>query len=179
MLDTAGTCLVCLDIQGNLAQAMDRKEDLFKNLKILLSGLRLLEVPVIWTEQNPQRLGPTIPEIASLLSDLKPIPKMSFSCCGNEEFLKALKQAKRKHVLMAGIEAHICVYQTAIDLLDRGYEVHVVADGISSRTPENKAIALEKVKAAGAELTSTETVLFELLKTAEHPKFKEMVGIVK
>jgi len=179
MLEIANTVLVCIDIQGNLARAMDHKEDLFRNAKILISGIRALEVPIVWTEQNPQRLGETLPEVADLLSGFSPIPKMMFSCCGEEAFMHALEQTGRRQVLIAGIEAHVCVYQTARDLAGRGYEVQVVADAVSSRTAGNKAIALEKLKTIGAGLTSTEMALFELMKTAEHPRFREISKIVK
>jgi len=179
MLEPTNTMLVCIDMQGNLAQAMHRKEDLFKNVRILLAGLRILEIPLMVTEQNPQRLGPTIPEVAGLVPDLTPISKMCFSCCDTAAFMTALERVNRRHILLAGIEAHVCIYQTAADLIARGYTVEVVVDCISSRTAENKAIALEKLKAAGAQITSAETVLFELLKTAESPKFREIVKIVK
>lgn len=179
MLTLTDTILICIDWQGNLAQSMYRKEDLFKNLQKLISGLQILDIPILWTEQNPQKLGPTLSEIANLISHLKPISKMSFSCCGNEEFLRVLKAHTRKHVLLAGIETHVCVYQTAVDLISMGYEVQVVADCVSSRTLENKTIGLEKIKTIGATLTTMEMVLFELLRTAEAPKFKEIAKIVK
>jgi nicotinamidase-related amidase len=171
--------LILVDVQGNLAQSMNNKEELFKNLENLVSGVLVLGIPIIWTEQNPQRLGPTIPEIAKLMAHIMPVSKMSFSCCGNERFLEALKTTNRKQVLLAGIEAHICIYQTAVDLLALGYEVHIIADGVSSRTPENKMIALGNMKDAGARLTTTEMLLFSLLKTAEAPQFKEIVKLVR
>ena len=104
---------------------------------------------------------------------------MSFSCCGNEEFVHALGESKRTDVILCGIETHICVYQTAEDLFSMGYRVHCAADCVSSRTPENKAIGLEKIKNAGGMITSAETVLFELLKTAEAPAFKAIAKIIK
>lgn len=179
MLELSNTILVCIDIQGNLAQAMHAKEDLFENLKKLISGSRILDIPIIWTEQIPQKLGTTIPEIAERMPDITPISKISFSCCGNEKFMQALKAANCKQVLIAGIEAHVCVYQTAVELISMGYEVQIITDCVSSRRLENKTIGLEKTKDAGAALTTTETVLFELLRTAAAPKFKEIVRIVK
>ncbi len=179
MLNPADTVSVCIDIQGNLAHAMHHKEHLFKNVSILLSGLRILGVPIILTEQNPEGLGPTIPEVAALIPNLTPISKMAFSCCDSVEFVHALEETKRKQILLAGIEAHVCVYQTAVDLIARGYAVEAVVDCISSRTAENKMVALEKLKAAGVQLTSAETVLFELLRTAESSAFREIVKIVK
>jgi nicotinamidase-related amidase len=179
MLNTEEVVLLLVDIQGKLAQFMYEKERLFGNLQTLVKGIQVLEVPILWMEQNPEGLGPTIPEIADLLPDIAPISKMSFSCCRNEQFVKSLSEINRKQVLIAGIETHICVYQTAAELLDMGYAVHVVADAVSSRTEENKTIGLQKMKDAGASWTSVETLLFELLRVAEGEKFKTMLKIVK
>ena len=107
------------------------------------------------------------------------IGKMSFSCCGNEEYMQKLDELKRNQVLVAGIETHICVYQTAIDLIDEEYEVQVVADAVSSRTPENKELGLKRMYDAGAQITSVEMALFEMLGKAEGPQFKEILKIVK
>ncbi len=145
----------------------------------MIRGVQVLGIPIIATEQYPQGLGPTIPAIAQLFSKVQPIPKLSFSCCGDERFMKELKALNRTQVLIAGIESHVCVYQTAIDLLDSGYEVQVVADGVSSRTAENREIGLQRMSRAGARLTSTEMALFELLKIAKGDKFKEISQIVK
>lgn len=179
MLTTEDTILVVVDVQGNLAQSMHNKEELFENLKKVIKGLQVLGVPIIWAEQNPQGLGPTIPEIAELLPNHQPISKFSFSCCGSEEFVRNLDKTKRKNVLLVGIETHVCVYQSAADLINSEYNVQVIADAVSSRTLENKHIGLEKCKDAGATLTSTETVLFELLKTAEDDKFLKIIKLIK
>lgn len=179
MLKTDHTVLLLVDIQGKLAQLMHEKELLFENLQKLIKGVRVLGIPVLWVEQNPAGLGPTIPEVAELLPDIQPISKMSFSSCGEPRFVDALKSVNRKQVLVAGIETHICVYQTTLGLLDMGCAVHVVADAVSSRTLVNKAIGLEKMNAAGAALTSVETVLFELLRVAEGEAFRAISRIVK
>ncbi|MBT9160864.1 MAG: hypothetical protein DDT26_02160 [Dehalococcoidia bacterium] len=179
MLNLKNTVLIVVDVQGKLFRLMHNKDLLLENLPNLVKGAWILEVPIIWTEQNPEKLGPTIPEVANLLSDIQPISKLSFSCCGSERFMQIFNSLNRKQILIAGIEAHICVYQTAIDLLNSGYEVQIVADATSSRTPENKEIGLNKARDAGATLTSTEIALFELLKVAEGAKFKEILKIVK
>lgn len=179
MLELKNTVLIIVDVQGKLANLMYNKEVLFENLQKIIKGAKILGIPILWAEQNPQGLGPTIPEVATLLSDIQPISKIEFSCCGSEHFLKALRELNRKQVLIAGIEAHICVYQTAVDLIGLGYEVQIVADAVSSRTEENKKIGLDKTRDAGATLTSIETALFELLKVAEGEKFKEILKIVK
>lgn len=179
MLTTENCALVLVDVQGKLAQAMHNKESFLDNITRLVRGAQILELPILWNEQNPAGLGPTIPEIAALLPNQNPLSKLSFSCCGNEEFIKELESLKRQNMLVAGIEAHVCVYQTAADLVNLHYDVQVVADAVASRTAENKHIGLEKSKQAGAGLTSTETVLFELLKIAKGDKFKEIIKIVK
>jgi nicotinamidase-related amidase len=179
MLKMENTTLLIVDIQGNLAHLMHGKELLFKNVQKLIKGIQALKIPILWVEQNPQGLGPTIPEIADILSDIQPISKMSFSSCRNDRFVQALKSLNRKQVLIAGIEAHVCVYQTAADLVDIGYEVQVVTDAVSSRNMENKEIGLQKMRDSGVSLTSVETALFELLKVAEGEQFREIIKIVK
>jgi nicotinamidase-related amidase len=179
MLNIDKTALVIIDVQEKLSRVMHEKEKLFENLQKLVKGVKLLNIPVIITEQNPNGLGPTVSEIAPLLPDTKPVTKFSFSCCGEEPFLRQLEMLNRKQVLLAGIETHVCVYQTAVDLIEAGYEVHTVVDCVSSRTLENKNLALDKMKSEGANLTSVEIALFELLKTAANPKFKELSKIVK
>jgi nicotinamidase-related amidase len=179
MLKIENATLLIIDIQGNLAHLMHGKELLFKNVQKLIKGIQILEIPILWVEQNPQGLGPTIPEIADILSNIQPISKMSFSSCRNDDFLQALNALNRKQVLVAGIEAHVCVYQTAADLVDIGYEVQVVTDAVSSRSVENKEIGLQRMRDSGVSLTSVETALFELLKVAEGEQFKEILKIVK
>jgi nicotinamidase-related amidase len=179
MLDINNAVLTIIDIQGNLAHAMHGKESLFKGLKQLIEGFTALEIPIILTEQNPGGLGPTLPEITELLPDVTAIPKMSFSCCDEKAYMDALSATGKKQVLIAGIETHICVYQTSAALLDMGYEVQVVADAVASRFPANRKLALKKMEGIGVIMTGVEMALFELLKTAEHEKFREIVKIIK
>lgn len=179
ILTVENAVLVVIDFQERLARVMHQREKLIDNTQRLIKGIQVLGIPIIATEQYPQGLGPTIPEVSQVWSNVQPIPKLSFSCCGDERFLKELKAQNRKQVLVAGIESHVCVYQTAIDLLDSGYEVQVVTDCVSSRTPENREIGLQRMNCAGARLTSTETALFELLRVAKGDKFKEISRIVK
>lgn len=173
------TVFVLVDVQGRLAEIMHDKDALFDNLQRLVKGMQLLKVPIVWMEQIPEKMGPTIPQLGALLTSEKPIAKSSFSCCGDETFMKKLTSLGRKHVVIAGIEAHVCIYQTATELMKHGYDVEVVADAVSSRAASNKQIALDRIKAAGAHLTSVEMVLFELMKTADHPAFRDMLKIVK
>ena len=179
MLTTDNTVFLLVDVQGKLAHSMHAKENLFKNLKKLVKGMRVLEVPILWAEQNPKGLGPTVPEIAGLLPDLEPIPKNSFSCHANNEIRQALENLNRRNILVAGIETHVCVYQTVRDLSKAHYDVQLVADAVSSRTIENKQIGLEKCKSTGTEITSVETALFELLQVAEGERFKAILEVVR
>jgi nicotinamidase-related amidase len=179
MLTTDNSVFLLVDTQGKLAHSMYAKDSLFKNLKKLVKGIRALDVPILWAEQNPTGLGPTVQEIAELLPDLQPIPKYSFSCYQNLEIRQALETLNRRTVLVAGIEAHVCVYQTVRDLIKANYDVELVTDAVSSRTSENKQIGLDKCKEAGASITSVETVLFELLEVAEGERFKKILDVIK
>ena len=172
MLEVENTALVVIDVQEKLYCVMDEKEALLENLQKLIRGIMVLNIPIIQTEQYPKGLGLTLPEI-------KPISKVAFSCCGEENSLQELKEVNRKQLIVCGIESHVCVYQTVADLLEAGYEVQVVVDAVSSRTGENKEIGLERVRAEGAKLTCTEMVLFELLKAAGGDAFKEISKIVR
>jgi nicotinamidase-related amidase len=179
MLTVENSLLVVIDIQGTLAQKMHDKPFFIENLKKMIKGAHILDVPLLITEQIPQKLGPTLPEIAALFPDFQPIPKASFSCCGEPEFMKKFNAIVRKQILLTGIEAHVCVYQTAIELQSLGYEVHLLTDCVSSRTGENKLTAIERMKTEGIKLTTAEMALFELMKVAEGDKFREMVKVVK
>jgi nicotinamidase-related amidase len=179
MLEIENCCLVVIDVQGKLAQLMHDKESLFKNIQILIHAAKILNIPIIWCQQCPDALGPTIPQIAELLSGIEPINKASFSCCGCDQFNTKLKELTRKQILLCGIETHVCVYQTAIDLLRKGYEVEVISDAVSSRSLHNKEVAINTMSAAGVNVTTTEMALFELLKTADNPQFKQIAKLIK
>ncbi len=178
-LDAANTLLLLIDFQEKLFPVMHDKEKLLKNVIKLIKGAKVLEIPIILTEQYPKGLGLTIAEIKELIPEIKPVEKVCFSCTDEASFNKALEPFKRKQVLIAGIEAHICVYQTATALARAGYEVQVVGDGVASREAENKLAALFKMGAAGISPTTTEMALFELLKVAQGDKFKQISSIVK
>jgi len=179
MLLPETTVLLAIDIQGNLARGMYERDSLYENLQKIIKGVQVLEIPIIVTEQIPGKLGPTIPEISTLFESFNPIPKSSFSCCGDDKIMTAISKVNRRQILISGIESHVCLYQTTVDLIQMGYEVHIVADCISSRTAENRSIGIERMKGAGAKLTSTEMALFELLKVAEGDQFRKIVRIVK
>lgn len=179
MLETKESVLVVIDVQGKLAQLMCEKAALFTNIAILIKSAKILNIPILWCQQNPKALGPTIEELAELLVDEEPIDKMSFSCYGDDKFREILKKTNRNQVILCGIEAHVCICQTAINLLEDDYKVYVVADAVSSRTEQNRQIALERMNNEGAIISSVEMTLFELLRTAEHEKFKEIARLIK
>ena len=179
MLESKTTILVIIDVQGKLAQIMHDRENLVKNLQILISGAKLLETPIIWMEQLPDKLGPTIPEIQELLPDIEPIVKDVFSCARNEEFNGRLQELHGHDIILAGIESHVCVYQTAMDLLGQDFTVHVAADAVSSRTDSNKQLGLERMLLEGVVQTSVEMVLFELQGVATGDRFRKLAKLVK
>ncbi len=178
MLKPEQTCLVLVDLQEKLFGVMHNRQKLADTTRRLVQGLNVLNVKILHCEQNPAGLGTTIEPVAQHLS-AGPIEKNSFSCCGERSFLDALEEASPASILLAGIETHICVYQTAVELRRRGLETQVVADAVASRTPENHAIGLERIRNTGATLTSMETCLFELLGRAEGDRFKQILRIVK
>jgi len=179
MLEIEKCCLVVVDVQGKLAHLMYDKDGLFKNIQVLIEASKLLAIPVVWCQQCPEALGWTVPEIARLLTDNERIDKASFSCCREDHFKKKLDGLNRRHVLLCGIEAHVCIYQTAVDLLEDGYDVTVIADAVSSRTLENKQTAITRMQAHQVNISCAEMALFELLKTAEHPQFKKIAEFIK
>ena len=179
MLESQDGCLVIVDVQGKLADVMTDKESLIKNVCILIQAARLLDIPILWCQQAPEALGPTVSDIASLLIDNEPIDKACFSCYRAETFRAELNKLDRKQVLLCGIETHVCIYQTALDLLSEDFAPTVITDAVSSRTVANKETALTRLSAEGVAIACTEMVLFEWLKTAEHPQFKAIARLIK
>jgi nicotinamidase-related amidase len=171
--------LVVVDIQDRLLPAIFEKERVLQNTLRLVQGVGILQVPIFATEQYRKGLGATVPEVATAISAFAPLEKLAFSACGAAAFLPALKQKKVSQAILCGIEAHVCVSQTCLDLLDEGFNVFVVADAVSSRTPENYQIGLDRMRAAGAVIVSTEMVLFELLEQAGTAEFKQILALVK
>ena len=179
MLQPQDCSLTVVDVQGKLAQLMHDRDSLFTSIRIIIQSARILDVPVLWCQQVPDALGPTVPQIAELLADCEPVDKSSFSCCGCETYTSALGQLNRRHAVLCGIETHVCVYQTAVELMQHDYEVTVLADAVSSRTAANKQAGLDRMAAEGVSLRSVEMICFEWLKTAEHPKFRQIARLVK
>jgi nicotinamidase-related amidase len=179
MLEPGKAILILIDVQEKLFRVMYEREALLRSLRQIIRGARELGVPIIWTEQNPEGMGATLPEITELLSGLRPIAKRTFSCCAHPPLLDAILKPGRTQVLLVGIESHVCVYQTAMDLLARGLDVEVVADCVSSRSIENCQIGINRIQQAGGRVTSVEMALFEMLHAAEGPHFKPILQIVK
>lgn len=179
MLKREKTVFVLVDVQGKLARIVHESALMMEKLEQLIKGLQKLGVPIIWLEQNPDRLGSTVEELSQHLTALMPISKISFSAWKNEEFRKKLKELDRNQIIVGGIETHICVYQTCAELKEEGYEVQIVEDGVSSRTLLNKQIGLEKMKALGILPTSVEMALYELMESAEIPEFREILKVIK
>ena len=178
MLEIQKTALIVLDMQEKLIRAMAEKEQLIINMQKVIKGAKILGVPILFTEQYRRGLGPTIPEIAELLTEIKPLDKMAFGC-SEPLFQEGVRSLKKEQLLLCGIESHVCIYQTAADLISMGYQVEVLADCVSSRSKENKHIALDKIRGIGARITIVEMILFELLRTAESKCFKDISQIVK
>ncbi|MCX8089739.1 MAG: hydrolase [Verrucomicrobiae bacterium] len=171
--------LVVVDIQERFAPVIHDWPRLIQNTLRLIRGVRILKLPILCTEQHPKGLGGTVPEIAAELSDPSTLHKNEFDCCAATGFLEALRARGIEDVILCGIEAHVCVCQTALGLLEAGLRPFVVADAVSSRTPENVRYGLERARDAGAVVVSTEMILFELLQRAGSDEFKQILALVK
>ena len=179
LIDKNDSAIVMVDVQGKLVNVMHENDELIKNLQRFVRGAQVLEVPIIWLTQYPQGLGPIDSRLTEYVPDNEQIEKLVFSACQSGNFMKKLQSFNCKHIFVAGIEAHICVYQTVVDLLEENYHIEVLADGISSRTALNKQVAIDKMTSLGAKVTSVEMALFEWLKSAEHKSFRDISSIIK
>ncbi len=180
MFTPENSIFILIDVQGKLSEIVYESESVMKSLEVLIQGMNALEVPILWMEQIPAKIGPTRESLAKLMRPANsPISKTHFSVCREKEAMAVLEASNRKQVILAGIEAHICVHQTACDLIDKGYEVQVVADCVSSRTKANRKIALKRLAQSGGKITSVEMLLFELMEKAEGDAFKTIAKLVK
>ncbi len=178
MLNVQDTMLVVVDVQSRLVPAIAGADKVLRNIVRIIKGAHILSLPVLGVEQYPRGLGPTVPEIRSLFNE-QPIEKISFAATDEEMFVERLKDCNRKQVLLCGMEAHVCVYQSALGLMDVGYEVHLLADAIGSRDPGNKGIAVQRLLSEGVKISSVEMALFELLRTSSTATFKQISELVK
>ncbi|ABV86159.1 isochorismatase family protein [Shewanella pealeana] len=180
MLKPEECVLVVVDVQGQLARIMHQSEQLHRKLAQLIKGAQLFEVPILWLEQLPDKLGATSDELAlELAKTTTPIAKEHFSGWQANEFQTRLTGLEQKHIILAGIETHICVYQTCRELLDNGYHVHLVIDAVSSREEDNKTSGIEMIQASGAVQTNVESLLFELQRQARGERFKSLLKLIK
>ena len=179
-LDRANALLLVVDVQERLVTAMPQGPlaELVKNARVLIRAARRLGIPVVATEQYPKGLGPTVASLRELLP-ADPMTKLEFSCGASKEIARQILATGRKQVIVAGMEAHVCVFQTVRDLLRGGFSVFIAQDAILSRTEANRSVGLRLCEKAGAVLTSTETILFDLLGVAGTPEFKELTALIK
>lgn len=180
MLRPEDCVLAIIDIQEKLLPPIHEKERLVRNAQLLVRLAKILSLPVIVSTQYEKGLGHTVAEISSLLPDAKPVDKLEFGCFGNGEYCSAVGSlANRNTLLLCGMEAHICVMQTALGALNQGLNVHVAADAVSSRTELNWKLGLNRMQVAGAVISSTEMMIYELLGKSGTPAFKEMLKHLK
>jgi len=171
--------LIIIDVQEKLFPLIFNKEKILENMRKLIRFAKIVNMPIILTEQYPKGLGSTIPEIRELVPDFQPIEKLEFSCFGSEKFRLILKELNVKTLIIVGIETHICVTQTSIEGIKNGYRVYVVVDATSSRKLEDKSIAIKRMMQSGVIVVSTEMLMYELLKKAGTKEFKEALKLVK
>jgi len=179
LIGKSDVVLVIVDVQERLAVVMKDRQRVVDNCVHLIELSKLLNIPVLLNEQYPRGLGPTVEEIRTALSSYQPMEKITFSCCRGGSFREALAATGRKKVILVGMETHVCVLQTCADLLEQGYMVHAVQDAICSRTDENFRTGIEFMRDAGAVITCTETVLFQLLEKAGTEEFKAVSKRIK
>jgi nicotinamidase-related amidase len=180
-LEAERCALIVVDMQEKLLPPIWEKERLVRNVQLLIRLAGILKIPALVTTQYAKGLGNTVPDIASMLPDIQPIDKLMFSCFGSDVFCSLLKRlpGQRTTILLCGMETHICVMQTALGALRDGYLVHVAADAVSSRTELNWRIGLDRMGAAGAIVSSTEMMIYELLRSSGAPAFREMLPHLK
>jgi nicotinamidase-related amidase len=168
-----------IDIQERLLPHIAENEELLEKTGVLLEGLKILDVPIVITEQYRKGLGPTLATIQDRIQDFKAHEKMTFSCCDDNDFSEELEKQGRKNIIICGIESHVCILQTTVDLLEKGYQPVVIADCISSRKLSDKSIALDRMKQEGAIISSCESILFELARVSGTDTFKAISKLVK
>ncbi|UCD34229.1 MAG: hydrolase [Nitrospiraceae bacterium] len=179
ILNRNKAALVIVDVQEKLAVVMKQREKVVTSCLHLIEAAKLLQVPIVVTEQYPKGLGPTVSELRDALPDYMPLEKVTFDCCRGEGFLEKIASLKKKQVILAGMETHVCVLQTCLGLLKKKYHVHLVSDAVSSRKKDDFLTGRELMRDAGAVITCTETVLFQLLEKAGTPEFKEISKRIK
>ena len=179
LLKPESTALLIIDIQERILPVISNNERVVEYTLKLIKGFRALGLPIYYTEQYPKGLGPTARLIMDELGDLKPFDKMSFSCSGAGELFNEFKRKNLSQIVVCGVESHVCVQQTVLDLIENGLQVNLAADAVSSRKEIDYRTALDRMRHHGVEVTTTEAILFELLNVCGTPQFKEVSKIVK
>lgn len=179
MLNPEEAVLIVVDVQGKLARIVNESEIIIGQIQKLIQGIKLLNIPILLTNQVPEKLGSTIDEVASLLPDHEQISRTSFSIFREVNMLTKLAELQRKQIILCGFEAHICLYQSAMDLLSADFKVYLVVDCVSSRVQTNKEIAIKNIVQAGGKLTTVEMALFELIRDVRNPVFRSVSKIIK
>ena len=169
--------LLIIDVQEKIIKAIFKKDSITKNIKKLIDAYQILEENIFLSEQNPFKLGATIPELLPK-NGFKKIEKMEFSLANTQGFLKELKNRKIRKLIVCGIETHICIQQTVLDCLEKGFEIFLISDCMGSRNRIDHEIALQRMTQKGAILATTESIIFELCKTADRKEFKEIRNII-
>nr|WP_312578630.1 hydrolase [Sedimentibacter sp.] len=177
-LDKEDAILLVIDIQEKLMPAINNGDDIIGKTGVLIETAKTMDIPIIVTEQYPKGLGSTVRELDEKLENAQKYSKMAFTSC-SKELLNYIKGTKRKKIIITGAEAHVCVFQTARDLLKEGYFVFLVKDGVGSRTKENYDNAISLMSEMGALITNTETIVFDLLKESGTPEFKTLMKLIK
>ncbi|MEG3617572.1 hydrolase [Magnetovibrio sp. PR-2] len=178
-MDAKQSCLVVIDIQSKLNPVMFDEGRAPQGAAKLLLGADILNIPAMVTEQYSKGVGPTVDDLQDFMPEGSPLEKDTFSCCANAEFMARFKATGATQAILCGIEAHICVLQTALNLLEAGYEVFVVEDATASRTPENHRAGLERIRQHGGQVVVVESVLFEWLKKSGTAEFKHISQLIK
>lgn len=179
ILKKESTALLIIDLQEKILPVIRNIDSVIENTQKLIKGFKQLQLPIYFTEQYPKGLGSTSGKILSELEGYKAIQKMSFSCFGAEDLFQELRTKKLHQIVVTGVESHVCVQQTVLDLLANDFQVNVAADAISSRRESDYIIALDRMRTLGAEITTSESILFELLEICGTPEFKAISKIVK
>ncbi|HTM76547.1 MAG TPA: hydrolase, partial [Devosia sp.] len=179
LIDRQGAQVLMIDVQERLAAAMPEQEAIIEQCQILLRGARALAVPTLVSEQYPRGLGPTVVPLLTLTEPAQRLEKLEFSCLRNEALAERLRHSGRKQLMIAGLEAHVCVLQTALDALEQGFTVFVVANATGSRRLSDKTVALDRIAAMGGRIVTTEMVIFEWLGSAAAAEFKALSALVR
>ncbi len=179
-LDSQHTVLIVMDVQERLFSAMpETRNDMINNCQKLIKAAGILKIPIIITEQYPKGLGKTVENIKKFLPSVTPMEKTEFSCVNNNQIVGKIKNLNRKNIVLCGLETHICIYQSARDLMKKGYVVHVPIDAVHSRKKLDWTAGIKLIEKSGSVATTTETVIFDLLKTAGTDEFREISRVLK